>query len=162
MKLVKKLSAKTICGNVKADVKKLGEGWKQKELFRVVGIANGLKTGDGEHGPWSAGVGTFKAVNSETGEEFRSAVLFLPDVAQDLVIAAVQAAEGDVNIGFVIGIQEDANSVTGYVYTATPLFKPAEDDPIARLESQIAGQLEAPKQAEKAPAKGGKEAKSKA
>ena len=148
MQLIKKISAKTVCGDVRKVVKSKEAGWKKEELFRVFGIANKIKTGDGDNGPWSAAEGQFKAVCSETGEEFAAGVCFLPDVAQNMVNAIVTNAEGQsVEFGFIIYVTEAPDSMTGYTYAAEPLIKPTEDDPLERLEKQLGemNKLAAPK-----------------
>jgi hypothetical protein len=137
MKLIKKISIKTVVGNVKAIVKEMDEG-ESRIIMRVIGKATGSKVGESTYGAWEALKGDFKATNMETGEQFRSGVAFLPDVALDLVIGALNGGDvSSVDFGFDIGVTEDSDSNTGYVYNATPLLEVKESDPIAMLEKSL-------------------------
>jgi len=126
--MIKKLSTPKIMGKRP----RLGEGETEKDLYQVVGIASGVKTGDSDYGPWSALTGTFAAQNLESGEQFRSGVAFLPDVALDPIIGQLNMGVTAVEFGFTIGIKEDDTPV-GYVYIATPIVEPDENDPLEEL-----------------------------
>lgn len=132
--MIKKLSTPKILGGKP----KLKEGEKSRNLYNVMGIASNTKTGETDHGPWCALTGNFAAINLETGEQFRSAVVFLPDIALDMVRGQLDTGANAVEFGFMIAIKEDEQSATGYVYTATPLMEPDENDPLEVLTNQFA------------------------
>jgi len=137
MALIKKLSVKTVCGNIKKMV--AAEEIKgATPIMRVFGTASRAVVGESDNGPWVAFVGQFKAVNLLDGTEHQSGKLFLPDVASDLLEGAVSANEaGSVEFGFDILAVPDESSAVGYVYQANSLIKPAEDDTLLRLEQNL-------------------------
>lgn len=140
--LTKKLSVAKIVGKV--NVRKLPEDGSVLNLFTVIGNAVGTKSGTSDFGDWTGLVGQFEATNLETGEQFASANLFLPDVAQGLIEA--QLANSDthqVQFAFVIGAKADESSSVGYTYTAQPILPPDAKDPLADLRASVLA-LEAP------------------
>jgi len=147
MSIIKKLSVKAVVGDVKKLARDLEDG-KTLMLARFVGIAHGTQTGTTDNGDWTAFKGDFGSVNLLTGEEFSAGKLFLPEVAENLTIAALSNAD-TVELGFDIGIKGNTNSVTGYEYIATPLIKPTENNPVtalmAKLDAPKIAQIEAPK-----------------
>lgn len=131
--LFKKISVKTICGKPKAP-----EPGKVKWLMEVFGVASGIKKGETDKGPWYAFTGAFQAMNMDTGQIARSGVLFLPDVAGNLLLGELDREENKaVEFAFRIGVRGDEDSVTGYVYVAEPLMPVAENDPIELLSRKI-------------------------
>lgn len=143
--LTKKLSTAKIVGKI--NVRKLPEDGTIVNLYTVIGMAVGTKSGTSDFGDWTGLVGQFEAVNLETGERFASANLFLPDVAQGLIEAQLANAENhQVQFAFVIGAMADSNSPVGYSYTAQPILSPDAKDPLADLRASVL-QLEAPKKA---------------
>ena len=143
--LTKKLSTAKIVGKI--NVRKLPEDGTIQNLYTVIGMAVGTKSGTSDFGDWTGLVGQFEATNLETGERFASANLFLPDVAQGLIEAQLANAENhQVQFAFVIGAMADSNSPVGYSYTAQPILPPDAKDPLADLRASVL-QLEAPKKA---------------
>ena len=144
--LVKKLSAKSMCGDIK---KRVHSGdLKDGKIYRVWGLAAKIETGTSDHGEWLCFVGRFEAINIETGEHKASTKLFLPDVAQDLLVAPVEGlkdGETGIEFGFDIAIRVDESAATGYVYEASPLDEPNTNDPMAKLANKYSAGLPAPK-----------------
>lgn len=136
IKISKKLSAKTIIGNVKTLVKDLNNG-DTLELFTVFGQAVGTKTGSTNFGDWVSITGRFEAINSITGEVSQGYNLFLPELAQDMTVTALANAGGNLELGFVIGVQAKEELPTGYEYTVRPLMEPVEDDALSRMRKQM-------------------------
>lgn len=144
MKLQKKLSIATVVGKVPTEIKQVADAAGklqsvavaiEQPLMRVIGLANGIKTGNSNFGAWLSFSGQFEATNILTGEVSRGANLFLPDVAGELLAPVVKAAEGnDVVVGFDIGAKPAGNAV-GYEYTVTPLTKPSENDALGALKA---------------------------
>jgi hypothetical protein len=141
--MLKKMSAKNVMGGRV----RLAEGENERELYTIFGLANGLKNGTSDFGDWIALMGQFKAVRGGDGAVFYSAKAFLPDVAQDMIVAAVKSAQEDdknasVEFAYVIGIRE-ADTATGYEYTCRPLIE-QRADALASLETRLAGRLALP------------------
>lgn len=162
---IKKLSAATIYGKI--DLKKLLAAPDERlELFTVLGLAVGQKSGMSAYGEWTALMGQFEATNVETGETFAGAQLFLPDVAL-VPLQVALSAEGSRGVEFAIKIsakyaKSDKAGGAAYEYTWEPLLPPDNNDPVTRLkarllaltdESQKGGDAPAPAAA---PAKTGK------
>lgn len=146
MKLVKKVSAKTVVGaNIKKLLDKSGEN---TPLYTVIGIATGIKTGISTYGDWACLTGQFRATNMITGELFQGSHMFLPDVAHDMAAVAL-SSDGveSIEIAFEIGAAlTDAEDGAGYEYSVRPLIETQEADPLAAIEDRVAG-LKAPKKA---------------
>ena len=147
--LLKKLSVKNICGTIKSPA----PGIEQK-LVIVMGYAKGSEIKKTTFGDSIGFHGDFKGIDIETGEEFRSGVCYLPDVAESLIENALDDHEGVVEFAFEIGIVGVAPRTPGeegkYEYRCKPLMKASENDPLAQLETRLKqGLLDAPKKAEK-------------
>lgn len=155
--ITKKVSARTLVGNVKSYIKDLQNG-QDMDIMRVVGLANGLKQGETNFGEWTALIGSFVAeplVGEKAGKRVRTGQIFLPDVALNLVVGAVEnLAKGEsVELAFTIGVERDDDIMIGYVYTASFLVEPEINDPLEMLMQKA---LPAPK-AEDKPADKAKE-----
>lgn len=137
MALIKKLSVKTVVGNVKKMVASEAIT-KPTAVMRMFGVATRTQTGEGDNGPYVAFIGQFKAINLLDGTEYTSGKAFLPDVASDLLEGAL-ASEGanGAEFAFDILVVPDESSAPGYVYQAESLIKPSEDDTLARLEKAV-------------------------
>ena len=143
--IVKKLSGKVLVGNVKAYIKDLQEG-QTLDLYRVVGIARGVKNGTSTFGDYTALMGDFVAealVGSKIGQRSRTGQLFLPDVALNLVSSTVEnLSKGEgVELAFTVGITASESSAIGYEYNCSFLVEPGANDP---LEALMAKALPAP------------------
>ena len=157
MNLLKKITLKVISS---VDLEKTAKEMKEKEkraLVRVYGIVNSHDLGSTQYGDFLRFKGNFEAVDLATGDVYRSGQAILPQVAEDLLHAALVAAGGEsVQFGFELGIKESKNSKTGYELTASPLIKESPNDPLALMREQIGLPApEAPKEPE-APKTGGK------
>jgi hypothetical protein len=159
MELVKKLSAKSVVGNpmsvIRAAMKDAHDRAPQEgdsaPLYRVYGVARGVKNGQSNFGEWTAFKGEFAAVSLETGEQFRSGELFLPEVAEALLIGPVKDGDGSgVQFAFEIGARavkdraDDKN--LKYEYTVRSLVELSKEDPLAQMASTLPA-LPAPRKA---------------
>ncbi len=126
----KKLSTQKIVGKIVA--RDLEEG-VDKDLYEVVGIASGVKSGSTDYGDWNALTGNFAAQSLESGEQFRSGVCFLPDVALDPILGQLEAGANCIEFGWVIGVRVDDDVLCGYSYYARPLVEADENDPLEQL-----------------------------
>lgn len=151
-KILNKISVKTVCGKI--DRKRFyGENAPADgkiPVMRVMGIANGFKTGTSDNGDWIAILGQFAATDLSTGEIARSGQCFLPISATGLVHAALRA-EGVQHVEFAFDIVAvlDESSATGYIYETHSLIAPKEDDPVTKMMAALSAiplpQLAAPK-----------------
>lgn len=140
--LTKKISTAKIYGKV--NVRKLPEDGSVLNLYTIIGMAIGTKSGTSDYGDWTSLVGQFEAVNLETGETMASANAFLPDVAQGLIEAQLtQPDTKQVQFAFIIGARVDDQSPIGYSYTAQPMLPPDAKDPLEDLRKTLL-QLAAP------------------
>jgi len=142
--LVKKLSAKVLVGQVKSYVKDLQNG-QSVELFRVVGIAHGIKSGISNFGEWTSLMGQFVAeplIGDKKGQRFRTGQLFLPDVMLNMIAPLVaDKANRGIELAFVVSAIKDDTANNDYFYSGDFLSDPAENDP---LEALVAKALPAP------------------
>ena len=146
--LIKKITTKTVCGDIKKLAKPLKDG-EGMDLVRVFGVARDIKTGESDYGPWTKFLGNFQAINIVSGEEFKSTACMLPDTASELLEAALQnEGVNEVNFAFDISIKGDSNSTIGYQYVCSPLLEDNDSDPLAKLASSLP-KLPAPKKASK-------------
>ena len=134
MKVIKKISTKTVFGSVNARF--LPEDGSTKELYNVMGIATSVQVGESNYGAWECLRGRFRAVNLATGEEVEAGQAFLPSLAHELVAPQVLEAQA-VEFALLIGARLSANSPVGYEYTAEPLLMPSEADPISQLARRV-------------------------
>lgn len=144
MEYLKKMSAATISAIPKG-YKDMANG-EVVDIFDVIGLAEGIETGTGSMGDWTAFEGVFQAAKLADGKKYRSKKLFLPDTATDMLADAVNGAEGGkVEFAFRIGIRrvikknaQGDETGAGYEYTVTPLIEMDEaSDPLASLQSRL-------------------------
>jgi len=118
MAFLKKITGKTLGFN-KSTVLDIvmGDKAKRHPLYRVVGITTGMKTGEGDNGPWTALTGMFIATNIVTGETHESAVAFLPTYITEIYAGGL-AMEGvtSVNVGVDVYARFEEESATSYEY----------------------------------------------
>lgn len=164
MKIVGKISVKTVCGSVPTQtvqvpkiengavvvkdgapvMESVQRGIKQA-LMRVFGQCDKIKLGNTAYGETVEFQGQFEAIDALTGEVYRGSRLFLPPVIQEMVRAEVLAAEaangeGKAGVQFAFDIGADsANNAHGYQYTITPLTAPSAADPLAAMKAQLLG-----------------------
>lgn len=130
--IIKKISVATVHGKI--DRKTLTK--EGTVLFRAIGCATGIKSGQSTYGDWTALLGDFAAIKPD-GEVIRATQIFLPDVVLNMIQPKVEAGDA-VEFALDIVAIEDANSQTGYTYAARPVIAPdAATDPVTRLVQQI-------------------------
>lgn len=152
MNYVKKLSVKTVCG--KPTFEKDAKDGASVSLMQVFGQAQGVKAGTSNFGEWEALTGNFEAVNLETGEAYRAATLFLPDLAHEPLVMAMKA-NPDTPIDFAIEITaaKDSTVAVGYVYGMKTLIEAETADPLKVLREKAQKQLAAPAEEKPKPTK---------
>ncbi len=148
--MAKSIDPKTLIGNVKKVISEWNEG-ESNDLFHIVGRAESVETGEGTHGPWVRFVGTFEAVNVDTGENTVSTKAYFPEPYESLTYAALQQAEGgSVEIACTIGATKVELLPTGYKYHVKSLQEIKPSDDLKHLRSLIPAiapkAIEAPKE----------------
>lgn len=152
---IKKIATRTVFGDVSAIREACGgkegkEGTKG-ELFTVYGVANSVKQGESNNGPWTALKGEFRAIGKD-GKQYMSTTCFLPDVGLDPVVNALQANDGaQVKFAYKVIAINSPKSATGYEYGVEPIFQPKENDALGELANLIAGTLTAATPAKELP-----------
>jgi hypothetical protein len=148
--LLKKISAKTVMGNVKEIAKGMKDG-ERKELFKLLGVCKGVKTGESAYGEYTEFHGAFFAVNLLTDEEFEGAKAFLIDPWTGMLLTALEGNES-VEFAITVSIIARDDLPMGYEYVGSPMVETRRADPLAALK-QAAGlaTLPAPAEAETAP-----------
>jgi len=130
MQLLTKLSAKKLIGKIEKPTKKTA-------LFRVLGIATGVKTGESTYGPWVAFLGQFRAIRNSDNEVFQAGQCFLPAMASNLMLPVVnQHGDTGVEFAFDIGVVPAENAI-GYEYFAEPIVESGETDALAALQKKV-------------------------
>ena len=135
-----KISAKSL-GFDKDEIRSLvAEG--AVKLFIAFGIVTAVKTGDGDNGPWTKFIGQFEAVNTQTGEVFRSGELFLPNSVTPLLESqVVEGSKEETFAGLQFSIEVGAHSsdtAIGYEFDAKDLMGVSESDPLLAMRNKFA------------------------
>lgn len=143
--LCKKLTTKGVMGDrvSSADVK---DGPVQ--LYSIIGICNGFKTGSSQYGDWVGFTGQFEAQRFADGQRFVAPVSFIPEPASGMMLSALEQAnkrgeEANLQFAFIIGAKK-SNAAIGFEYTVEPVLKASQNDMLAELRNQIAPRLPAP------------------
>lgn len=137
MKIIKKISVKSVMGDLKKMVKEdqIKDG---EAIMRVAGICKKFESGESDYGPWVRFIGSFRAYNLLTGELCASPKLFLPDTASDLLQVEVSRENSsDIEFGFDIVCHLDPDTPVGYTFSIITLNEPTQDDPLVRLLEKI-------------------------
>jgi hypothetical protein len=104
----------------------------------LIGTAFGVvakKLPNGE--PSIALTGKFEGTNMETGEIFRSGVMYFPGGVHEFVVAALDS-NPDANIDFAVELYtKPSKSPAGYQWEVKPIVDLSLADPLADLRKQI-------------------------
>mgnify|MGYP003395285132 CR=1 FL=1 len=138
--IISKISIGKIVGKMKAPTEKT-------YVMQVYGVANSSEKGISTIGEYTKLVGRFRATNLTTGEMFEAGECYLPNIALNLVLGALDGTKG-VEFAFNIGIYPAENPY-GYEYCCDPLMDAAENDPLAIMSKKLAA-LPAPDKKKKA------------
>lgn len=163
MKLLKKISASDILGNVVAIVKDMEVG-QRIEAFAVAGICDAYETGISQYGEWVRFVGSFEAVNYTDGEVIRAPAAHVPDVLQAVMLDGVKEHaevvkskckehstyfQMDRSIEFAYKVEierlpDTDKEINNYKYITSPMVDIAANDSIGHLTKLIQPALGAP------------------
>lgn len=141
-----KISAKTILGKVKRYE-------AATPLYVVIGIADGVRSGESDKGPWEGLTGQFEATviapdHANNGKRFYGTQLFLPKSGHELVAARLReyaksesTAGQSVQFAYQVGFKPSEAAPIGYEYTVKPILKAGGADPLAQLRSDAVAML---------------------
>ena len=117
---------------------------KPKLLCQIYGRAVRTKSGEDklrDGRVWTCLSGSFAAVNLETGEEFRSARLFLPDGIQEVIQNAIEEMtnqEVGLHVDFALEIfSVAATNPSGYTYKARNILPTQKRDELSEMQKAI-------------------------
>lgn len=131
--LLKKISAKTVMGNVKEIAKTMKDGEK-KDLFKILGVCKGFKQDESTYGQYTEFHGSFYAVDMCSGMEYESAKAFLIDPWTDMLISALDGNDS-VEFAITISILARDELPMGYEYIGSPMVETKRADPLAALKA---------------------------
>lgn len=123
----KKLSAKIIVG------KRIGKIDAPKDLFTVIGIATGTKTGQSNYGEWVGLRGQFEVTRCEDGKVLQAPLMILPDAA----MAALESSAWPSQFAFLVRVVPSANGA-GFEYEVDQIVAPQSHDPLSVLRNAVA------------------------
>lgn len=147
--LVKKLSAKTIIGNVASFVKEnIKDDNGTALLYTIFGVVNGVKSGSSNFGDWMAFQGSIEAVSAVTGETYRSPQVFLSEPLQGMLAVALQSND-TVEFACEVMVKRRDDLVIGYEYIINPKTETAQNDPLEHLRKIALPAPEAPAKSKK-------------
>lgn len=153
MKLLKKLTVKTVHGKKLQAFDTDAEIGAERVVLTVFGRADKAEQGEntlpsGDISQYVKFRGAFAAYAGAMGDgdECRSGVMIIPDVAADLLASLLAPEEvTSVNFGFLIGIKKTETPI-GYEYYASPLMEDKSDtDPMEAIKQQVVAALPKPK-----------------
>jgi len=139
--LLKKISTKTVLGDVRKVVKDLEDG-QIVDLMTVYGRAQGFKQGSSDFGDWLAFTGQFEVINLLTGETSEAPQVFLVEPLQGMLLAQLQNAE---SVDFAVTLQAvvDSEMPRGYEYRVVPLTETKRTDALDSLRALVHTKLPA-------------------
>ena len=141
MQIVKKISIKSIVGNVR----KIAREWmsgknqnkiKEKELMIIVGVVGKIQTGENDAGEWLCFTGQIKAINLLDKKYYESKKVFLPEPALKMVKSGIEKF-GIVEFAIKVSIAESNKNKQGFIYIIDILIAPEKHDPLKAIESKL-------------------------
>ncbi len=145
-KLVKKMTPKTILGVTSMDVPTA-----PVDLYDIYGVATKTKSGESTYGTWTALVGNFEAIVTETGALVSSSVCFLPEPVHSMIIDALGDNKSPVEFAVHVMIIPNSSAI-GYEYIGEPLTEAKPSSQLAMLREVVKtyhAKLPAPKSKKK-------------
>lgn len=120
------------------------------QLYSIIGICTGIKTGQSQYGDWVGFMGQFEATRFNDGTRFVAPVAFIPEPASSMMLAALNSATkragetGDVSVqfAFIVGAKA-SDKAAGFEYTIEPVMQASQNDALAELRQLIAPKIPA-------------------
>lgn len=135
LKMLKKLTPKTVMGDA------IKKPEKPTYLFTIYGVANRVRKGESQYGPWTMLMGTFEATRD--GVRYVSNECSLPEPLHGMICDAV-ATEGAGEVQFAVNViltPNDRPGGTGYEYFAESVVEATENDILSALREQVSTKL---------------------
>jgi hypothetical protein len=101
-------------------------------LAKIAGTTTQAKTGQTEKGQYTALLGDFVAINLLTGAMYTSGKCILPNFISEQLASALALSQ-TVDFALEIGVKQDDDSATGYIYTVKSLRDAAPTDKMKEL-----------------------------
>lgn len=156
MSLIKKISAKTVLGNIVQIVAALEVG-ETVEGYAVAGHCEGFETGMSTYGEWRRFVGDFHVTNYITGEVNRAPSCHVPELLDNILYNSIKDSvsidasratkttkyyglSSPIEFAFKVDIKrapDDENEGIKYEYLVTPLTAVATNDSLQHLVNLI-------------------------
>lgn len=145
----KKLTTKLIL-----DGKKVHSGMVEGgpvQLYTIIGVCTGIKTGESQYGGWVGFTGSFEAVRISDGVRFNAPVAFIPEPASGMTLAALQDAQQhsqgtiasmSVRFAFIVGAKP-SEKAAGFEYYVEPVMQASENDALSELRALMAPRVPA-------------------
>lgn len=125
-----------------------------RALYRIWGVASGVRHGDSTYGQWTAFVGNFKALRFDDQQMFQAPEAFLHGASEDLLQDALRSAQKDdpsasVTFAFDVGVKPSSKWVSedkgnSYEYTIKTVFESQQHDPLEALTAEVLKSLPSP------------------
>ena len=149
-KLVKKLTSKSILGNVASLCREHVEEGDSIDAYTVIGLINGYRKVSSQYGDSIGFKGTFEAINHISGEVIKGTELFAPSVAEPEFAIGVDE-HGTIEVAYKVSIVRGENDDTGaikYEYVFSNLGESTHNSALDDLRSLVP-ELAAPEGAKK-------------
>lgn len=154
LSLERKISPKSIIGNVKALAKKYENG-ERVELYTVIGSCTDIKTGTTQHGDYVGFIGSFEAVSLIDGKGTTAKECFIPEPYSAVLHDAVKNAIAEsaknggeiktVDFALKVLIEIDDAQSTGYIYHSESLLEMKPTSALDHLRGAMQTALEQPR-----------------
>lgn len=151
--LVKVISTKTVFGDKERVLETaMSDKGKEHFLYRVFGVIQGMQIGKGrfkrvnaetntaEDTTWTKFFGDFCAINV-SNENFEGASCFLPSYVNGQFESTLSAdTEGGASIEFAydVFVRYNKDSATSYEYIAQPVRRAGDENPLAKMVTELA------------------------
>lgn len=144
----KKLTTKLILDGKKVHGGMVGNGPVQ--LYTIIGVCTGIKTGESQYGGWVGFTGSFEAVRISDGIRFNAPVAFIPEPASGMTLAALTEAQNrnqgpgtvSVRFAFIVGAKP-SDKAAGFEYYVEPVMQASENDALSDLRALMAPRVPA-------------------
>ena len=143
MKTVRKVTVKSVVGNLKKLIK-AGDISGNQAIMRIMGSVSSLRSVQTTYGDSTGFKGQFEATNLLTGELFSGMEAFLPGIIEDKLVAEFQGREDQeaplvfaCDVFVQVSEGDDDGDYAGYEYSAAPLTEARAADPFAALRGDL-------------------------
>lgn len=113
------------------------------DSMTVFGTVHGTAIKTTQYGDSIGLKGRFNAfADDKSSEIFNSPTCYLPDLATDLIVSALESNGGsEIEFAFKISKEKSEKSPVGYVYNVSPIIE--QRDPLAELQAKVMAALPA-------------------